>query len=280
MRMSCNGCRVLRKGCGESCILRPCLHWISTPESQANATIFLAKFYGRAGLTNLITNGPEHLRPAIFRSLLFEACGRMMNPIHGSVGLLSSGNWALCREGVENILRGSFPSITPDSSAARAVRMETTAFRELHRSVTTRGKLKGLSHSKARRKLREHASTTSHMDSSCKSHDDLGDVTNNLKRAAENCPINEKYIEKSSTIWSAGEVDEFIAADQAQMEYCHGLPNLKTSHTEVEAPCSPVGLELTLGSQEYFPRTPDKSLAFDLRCSEAFWNQCMENSLP
>ncbi|KAF5777384.1 putative transcription factor AS2-LOB family [Helianthus annuus] len=61
--MSCNGCRVLRKGCEDDCILRPCLSWITSSESQANATLFLAKFYGRTGLLNLISAGPRHLRP-------------------------------------------------------------------------------------------------------------------------------------------------------------------------------------------------------------------------
>jgi cytochrome c peroxidase len=63
MRMSCNGCRVLRKGCSDGCAIRPCLQWIRSPDAQANATVFLAKFYGRAGLINLITAGPEHVRP-------------------------------------------------------------------------------------------------------------------------------------------------------------------------------------------------------------------------
>ncbi|XP_010263769.1 PREDICTED: LOB domain-containing protein 41-like [Nelumbo nucifera] len=107
MRMSCNGCRVLRKGCSENCSIRPCLQWIKNPESQANATVFLAKFYGRAGLMNLINAGPEHLRPAIFRSLLYEACGRIVNPIYGSVGLLWSGNWPLCQAAVEAVLKGN-----------------------------------------------------------------------------------------------------------------------------------------------------------------------------
>ncbi|XP_022862609.1 LOB domain-containing protein 41-like [Olea europaea var. sylvestris] len=106
MRMSCNGCRVLRKGCSENCTIRPCLQWIKTSDSQANATVFLAKFYGRAGLMNLIKAGPEHLRPAIFRSLLYEACGRIVNPIYGSVGLLWSGSWQFCQNAVEAVLRG------------------------------------------------------------------------------------------------------------------------------------------------------------------------------
>ncbi|XVF31605.1 hypothetical protein REPUB_Repub17cG0005600 [Reevesia pubescens] len=118
MRMSCNGCRVLRKGCSENCSIRPCLQWIKSPESQANATVFLAKFYGRAGLMNLINAGPEHLRPAIFRSLLYEACGRIVNPIYGSVGLLWSGSWQLCQTAVEAVLKGA--PITPIASEAAA----------------------------------------------------------------------------------------------------------------------------------------------------------------
>ncbi|XP_010511626.1 PREDICTED: LOB domain-containing protein 40 [Camelina sativa] len=111
MRMSCNGCRVLRKGCSDNCSIRPCLQWIKSAESQANATVFLAKFYGRAGLMNLLSTGPDHLRPGIFRSLLYEACGRIVNPIYGSVGLLWSGNWHLCQAAVEAVMRGS--PVTP-----------------------------------------------------------------------------------------------------------------------------------------------------------------------
>ncbi|XP_027359243.1 LOB domain-containing protein 41-like [Abrus precatorius] len=118
MRMSCNGCRVLRKGCSEDCSIRPCLQWIKNPESQANATVFLAKFYGRAGLMNLINAAPQHHRPAIFRSLLYEACGRIVNPIYGSVGLLWSGSWQLCQAAVEAVLKGE--PITPITSEAAA----------------------------------------------------------------------------------------------------------------------------------------------------------------
>ncbi|ONK66368.1 uncharacterized protein A4U43_C06F7040 [Asparagus officinalis] len=116
MRMSCNGCRILRKGCSESCSIRPCLRWLRNPEEQANATLFLAKFYGygRAGLMSLITSAPEQLRPAIFRSLMYEACGRIVNPIQGSVGLLSSGNWHVCEAAVESVLKGSPITTNPN----------------------------------------------------------------------------------------------------------------------------------------------------------------------
>ncbi|KAH6797085.1 LOB domain-containing protein 41 [Perilla frutescens var. hirtella] len=120
MRLSCNGCRVLRKGCSENCSIRPCLEWIKSPESQANATVFLAKFYGRAGLMNLINAGPQHLRPAIFRSLLYEACGRIVNPIYGSVGLMWSGSWQLCHNAVEAVLKGAqITQIATDDAEAK-----------------------------------------------------------------------------------------------------------------------------------------------------------------
>ncbi|KAG6757766.1 hypothetical protein POTOM_038091 [Populus tomentosa] len=113
--MSCNGCRVLRKGCNDNCTIRPCLQWIKSTDSQANATLFLAKFYGRAGLINLIEAAPQRLRPAIFTSLLYEACGRIVNPVYGSVGMLWSGNWAQCQAAVDAVLRG-LPIISIPSS--------------------------------------------------------------------------------------------------------------------------------------------------------------------
>ncbi|XWS29722.1 hypothetical protein CRYUN_Cryun24cG0054700 [Craigia yunnanensis] len=105
--MSCNGCRVLRKGCSESCILRPCLQWIESPEAQGYATVFVAKFFGRAGLMSFISAVPESQRPALFQSLLFEACGRTVNPVNGAVGLLWTGNWYVCQAAVETVLRGA-----------------------------------------------------------------------------------------------------------------------------------------------------------------------------
>ncbi|KAG1330618.1 LOB domain-containing protein 41 [Cocos nucifera] len=157
MRMSCNGCRVLRKGCSDNCTIRPCLQWIKSSEAQANATVFLAKFYGRAGLMNLINAGPDHLRPAIFRSLLYEACGRMVNPIYGSVGLLWSGNWPLCQTAVENVLRGApITQISSDSATAavpstkaydiRHVVKNSDVAAELHKVAKPRPRFKRSGH--------------------------------------------------------------------------------------------------------------------------------------
>lgn len=104
--MSCNGCRVLRKGCSENCILRPCLQWIETADAQGHATVFVAKFFGRAGLMSFISAVPESQRPALFQSLLYEACGRTVNPVNGAIGMLWTGNWNVCQAAVETVLRG------------------------------------------------------------------------------------------------------------------------------------------------------------------------------
>lgn len=42
----------------------------------------------------------------MFQSLLFEACGRTVNPVNGAVGLLWTGNWHVCQAAVETVLRG------------------------------------------------------------------------------------------------------------------------------------------------------------------------------
>ncbi|VAI25449.1 unnamed protein product [Triticum turgidum subsp. durum] len=114
MRASCNGCRVLRKGCADDCTIRPCLAWIRSPDAQANATVFLAKFYGRAGLINLLAAAPDDAqRPALFRSLLYEA-----NPVFGASGLFSTGNWEACQAAVQAVLEGRpIPQVAADQAA-------------------------------------------------------------------------------------------------------------------------------------------------------------------
>jgi hypothetical protein len=42
----------------------------------------------------------------LFQSLLFEACGRTVNPVDGAVGLLARGKWHVCQMAVETVLAG------------------------------------------------------------------------------------------------------------------------------------------------------------------------------
>ncbi|XP_076934309.1 LOB domain-containing protein 37-like [Bidens hawaiensis] len=117
--MSCNGCKVLWKGCNESCILRQSLTAIETPQGQANATVFVAKFFGRAALMSLLSAVPDHQRPALFESLLLEACGRTVNPVNGAVGLLSTGKWHVCQSAAETVLRGGTIHAMPEPFSVR-----------------------------------------------------------------------------------------------------------------------------------------------------------------
>ncbi|XVE70180.1 hypothetical protein DITRI_Ditri10aG0051800 [Diplodiscus trichospermus] len=87
-------------------MLRSSLRWIESTEAQGNAPLFLAKFFGHSDLLSLISSVPEPQRPALFQSLLFEACDRTVNPVNGVVGLLSSGNWHICQAAVETVLQG------------------------------------------------------------------------------------------------------------------------------------------------------------------------------
>ncbi|XP_002964328.2 uncharacterized protein LOC9654262 [Selaginella moellendorffii] len=117
--MSCNGCRVLRKGCSDGCVLRQCLRWIESPDAQGHATVFVAKFFGRAGMMALISSVPESQRPALFQSLLYEACGRTINPVFGAVGLLCSGSWKHCQDAVETVLKGGLLCSTVSTGTGR-----------------------------------------------------------------------------------------------------------------------------------------------------------------
>ncbi|XP_028780593.1 LOB domain-containing protein 39-like [Neltuma alba] len=116
--MSCSGCRVLRKRCSDECMLRHCFQGIQGPQAQAHATVFLAKFFGRARLMSFVSAVSSSQRPHLFQSLLFEALGRTLNPVNGAVGLLWSGNWHLCQLAVETVLRGGplTPLLPPDFS--------------------------------------------------------------------------------------------------------------------------------------------------------------------
>ncbi|CDY58550.1 BnaAnng15250D [Brassica napus] len=142
--MSCNGCRVLRKGCSENCILRPCIQWIETADAQGHATVFVAKFFGRAGLMSFISAVPEPQRPALFQSLLYEACGRTVNPVNGAIGMLWTGNWNICQAAVETVLRGGslrpipgllahgggfagFPSVTSEEGSRSRSTLDSSA---------------------------------------------------------------------------------------------------------------------------------------------------------
>ena len=54
---------------------------------------------------------------ALFQSLLYEGCGRTINPVNGAVGLLCSGNWHACHAAVDTVLAGGVLGPLPETFA-------------------------------------------------------------------------------------------------------------------------------------------------------------------
>lgn len=53
----------------------------------------------------------------VLRSLLYEACGRLVNPTFGSLGLFWTGEWAQCEAAICAVLNGSIMNgVTPYDS--------------------------------------------------------------------------------------------------------------------------------------------------------------------
>ncbi|CAM6092985.1 unnamed protein product [Calypogeia fissa] len=114
----CEGCRRLRKRCDkDNCVLHPCLEslWPNSRQSQGNATVFLAKYFGRKRFFKLLEAVTSQQRAALFESLLQEACGRTVNPLGGATGLLRAGRWAECQMAVTTVLNGESPRPVPDA---------------------------------------------------------------------------------------------------------------------------------------------------------------------
>ncbi|VAH94286.1 unnamed protein product [Triticum turgidum subsp. durum] len=85
--MSCNGCRVLRKGCSDACVLRPSIEWIDGAQPQANATVFVAKFFGLYGNVGTNTGSSSSLHSSPENSTSAPARKRSKNsPGCGAVG--------------------------------------------------------------------------------------------------------------------------------------------------------------------------------------------------
>ena len=267
--MSCNGCRVLRKGCGEGCTIRPCLEWIRSADAQANATVFLAKFYGRAGLLNLLAADGPGLRPALFRSLLYEACGRMVNPVYGSVGLLWSGQWEACQAAVEAVLKGRpIVRVTSDApltacdirhvaKADRPAASPEAAGTLLGVSCAGRTGFKRASSSTAKSKTKTKSfSGAKHNDGldRAPSHEESAGSHDHGSHVEDGGMAVEQARGDESSVGT--EVDAGSHVSQAEHS---PVPPAHQVAKDEEAHDDEIGLELTLGFQPVTPRVVARS---------------------
>uniref|UniRef100_A0A7N2MR77 LOB domain-containing protein n=1 Tax=Quercus lobata TaxID=97700 RepID=A0A7N2MR77_QUELO len=267
MRLSCNGCRILRKGCSDSCTIRPCLQWIKTPESQANATFFLAKFYGRAGLINLINAGPEHLRPAIFKSLLYEACGRIVNPIYGSTGLLWSGSWQLCQAAVEAVLKGLPITQVSSESAFKACDIRHVSKEEIQRPSDQLHKVKS-----RRSRFKKSSAAAKHMPKVESVSDELAGVTKSSAAAKHMPKVESVSDELAGVTWNelGGPVKKMSRDDElgtSENRSCGGGAEAETDCVSAET------VEASLAKSEERADGSDVELDLDLSLGLGNWDR-------
>ncbi|GAA0162746.1 hypothetical protein Leryth_024887 [Lithospermum erythrorhizon] len=89
----------------------PCLNWMNSSVLQDSAVTILAKFYNPKEVLDILCHTPQHRRAGVLVCLLYEVCGRLLDPENGLEGLFRSGHWEKCYYAVRAILKGE--TITP-----------------------------------------------------------------------------------------------------------------------------------------------------------------------
>lgn len=82
----------------------------------------MCKLYAYGAWLSELTCHAQWKNAALFRSLLYEACGRTINPVSGAIGLMWTGNWDLCQAAADAVLRGE--------SSLRALSTIPAAFKD------------------------------------------------------------------------------------------------------------------------------------------------------
>lgn len=81
MNPACAACKHQRKKCSENCILAPYF-----PSNRSREFHAVHKVFGVSNITKLVKNAKEEDRRRVVDSLIWEACCRQRDPIHGPYG--------------------------------------------------------------------------------------------------------------------------------------------------------------------------------------------------
>lgn len=81
MHQACAACKHQRKKCSESCTLAPYF-----PSNRSREFHAVHKVFGVSNITKLVKNAKEEDRRRVVDSLIWEACCRQRDPIHGPYG--------------------------------------------------------------------------------------------------------------------------------------------------------------------------------------------------
>ncbi|KAF7811067.1 BTB/POZ domain-containing protein NPY2 [Senna tora] len=120
--------------------------WIQSPQAQAHATLFVAKFFGRAALMSFLSAVPPSQRSPLFESLLYEAVGRSINPVNGALGvqtvlrggaLIPADDESFDESNQRYMGEGSGLSSMFERKVIKEEDSETTAFQTTQRKLLT-----------------------------------------------------------------------------------------------------------------------------------------------
>lgn len=81
MHPACAACKHQRKKCSENCILAPYF-----PSNRSREFHAVHKVFGVSNITKLVRNAKEEDRRRVVDSLIWEACCRQKDPVHGPYG--------------------------------------------------------------------------------------------------------------------------------------------------------------------------------------------------
>ncbi|XP_027348182.1 LOB domain-containing protein 22 [Abrus precatorius] len=81
MHPACAACKHQRKKCSENCILAPYF-----PSNRNREFHAVHRVFGVSNITKLVKNAKEEDRRRVVDSLIWEACCRQRDPIHGPYG--------------------------------------------------------------------------------------------------------------------------------------------------------------------------------------------------
>ncbi|RAL45850.1 unnamed protein product [Cuscuta campestris] len=81
----CAACKLLRRRCAQGCIFAPYF-----PADEPNKFASVHKVFGASNVNKLLQELPEHQRGDAVSSMVYEAHARMMDPVYGCVGAIST----------------------------------------------------------------------------------------------------------------------------------------------------------------------------------------------
>ncbi|CAH9106609.1 unnamed protein product [Cuscuta epithymum] len=81
----CAACKLLRRRCAHGCIFAPYF-----PADEPNKFACVHKVFGASNVNKLLQELPEHQRGDAVSSMVYEANARMMDPVYGCVGAIST----------------------------------------------------------------------------------------------------------------------------------------------------------------------------------------------